>query len=257
MPGLAHAADCVSVRQDDVAIVQRPDCGDLKLVQRKHDLAGATWIEFVSPTGPGEWRYNDWIKRQVATLHLEKPLEIAPERRREDRFAVRSFYRSDRLISARYQHAAWNGGLADAIYSSINVDIRRWTLLSPDDLVSLGGAANACWGQFDLEKKRGGAFAAAWPIERPWVDGDFEVRRTGFAMRDMIGPVVIDPEPSKERSRRVFVAVLNDQSRWSFSEQGASIDFGDLLGPGRGSFFCTLKTAELKEIARPGVAVPP
>jgi hypothetical protein len=256
MPGAAHAADCISVREDDVAIVKRPDCGDLKLIQRRQDLAGATWVEFVSPTGPGEWRYNDWIQRQVATFTLEKPLKIAPDPRHDNRFAIRSFYRSDRLISARYRHATCCDA-KDALYSSINVDITRWTLLSPDDLVSLGGAANACWGQFDLEKKRGGAFAAAWPIERLWVDGDFEVHRMGFAMRDMIGPVVIDPEPSKARSRRVFVAVLNDQSRWSFSEQGASIDFGDLMGPGSGPFFCTLQTAELKAIARPGVAVPP
>jgi len=261
MPGLAHAADCIAVQHDDVTIASRAGCDDLRLMSRPRDDARpdipATWIEFVRPAGPGEWRYNDWIKRQVATLHLERPMAVVLDLRREDRFAVRSFYRSDRLISARYGHVMCCGGKSDTIYSSINVDIRRWTLLSPDDLVSLGGAANACWKQFGQDKSRGTAFAGAWPVERLWVDRDFETGRPGFAMREIIGPVVIDPEPSKKRSERVFASVLTDQSRWSFSEQGASVDFGDLLGPGEGPFFCTLKTAELKAIALPGVPVPP
>ena len=73
----------------------------------------------------------------------------------------------------------------------------------------------------------------------------------------MIGPTVIDPEPSKERSRRVFAAVLKDQARWSFSEQGARIDFGELLGVAAGPFFCGLSNADLRVIAHPGAVLPP
>jgi len=263
LPGLAQAADCITVRQGDVALVKRPGCSDLRLMSRQIDdprsshAVAATWVEFASPASPGEWRYNDWIRRQVAAPDGGQPIKVAADLHRESRFAVRSFYRSDRLISARYGHMMCCGEKDDTLYSSINVDLARWTLLSPDDLVSLGAAANACWKQFGADEARGAAFAAAWPIERPWLDRDFEIRRIGHAMREMIGPVVIDQAPSRERSRRVFIEVLNDQSRWSFGEHGASVDFGDLLGPAAPPFFCTLPTAEFKAIAHPGVAVPP
>jgi hypothetical protein len=199
IPGLAEAADCVTVRpgdvtvgQGDIAIVKDAGCGDLKLMSRSRDDnrpnmdIGATWIEFAAPAGPAEWRYNDWIKRQVATINFDKPINLAPELRREDRFAINSLYRSGRLISARYARCC--GGKGETIYQSVNVDIARWTLFSPDDFVSLGAAANACWRRFADEEKRGEAFARTWPFERPWADRDFESRRIGPAMREMIGP---------------------------------------------------------------------
>ena len=89
------------------------------------------WAEFAEPDGPAEWRYNDWVRREVA----ERP---------GDKFAIKSLYRSDRLISAQF-----------SFHDSVNVDATRWTLFSPDDLVSLGAAANACWRQFAGGKKRG------------------------------------------------------------------------------------------------------
>jgi hypothetical protein len=267
LPAAAQATDCVTVSQDDVAIVDvaivgDAGCGALRLVSRQRDEPsveiGATWLEFVAPASPGEWRYNDWIHRQVASINFDKPIKSVPDKRREDRFTIRSFYRSDRLISARYGRWLCCGGKAgDTIYGSVNVDIERWTLLSPDDLVSLGAAANLCWRQFGDASKRGAAFAQAYPIERLWDDRDFEFRRVGHVMRDIIGPVVVNPVASTERTKSLFVAVLRDQSRWSFSEHGALVDFGQLLGVAEGGFACNFDNTEMRAIARAGVAIPP
>jgi hypothetical protein len=262
LPVAAQARDCIAERQGEVAIVEDAGCGELRLLSRQREEPptleiGATWIEFVQPGGPGEWRYNDWIHKQIAGINFDKPIRSASDKRREDRFTVRSFYRSDRLISARYErHVCCGGTGGDTIYGSLNVDLERWTLLSPDDLVSLGAAANVCWQQFGDDKK-GAAFAEAYPLEHPWVDRDFEVRRVGHFMRDIIGPVVVNPVVSKERTRSLFVAVLQDQSRWSFREQGALVDFGELLGSAKGAFTCGFANADLRAIAHAGVAVPP
>ena len=258
----AQATDCVMVHQEDVAIAKEAGCGSLRLMSRQRDEPsaeiGATWLEFVEPAGPGEWRYNDWIQRQVASINFDRPIKSVPDKRREDRFTIRSFYRSERLISARYGRWLCCGGNAgDTIYGSVNIDIARWTLLSPDDLVRLGAAANLCWQQFGDDGKRGAAFGQAYPIERLWADSDFEIRRVGHVMRDIIGPVVVNPVVSKERTRNLFVAVLRDQSRWSFSEHGALVDFGQLLGFAEGGFACRFATDDLRAMAQAGVAIPP
>jgi hypothetical protein len=231
-PGFAHAADCIAVQQGEVAVSQDAGCGDLKLMSRPDGAPPATWAEFAKPDGPAEWRYNDWVRREVAL--------------RPGKFAIESLYRSDRLISARY-----------SFHDSVNVDATRWTLFSPDDLVSLGAAANACWRQFADGRKRGAAFADAWPAERPWIDRDFDFSLWPEVMREIIGPEVLDPVPSTGRTLRVFVWVLRDQARWTFSDAGARVDFGDLLGQESGRFSCAFANADLKAIARPGAAVPP
>lgn len=262
LPAAAQAADCITVRQGDVAIVKGAGCGELRLMSRHRDdqfaeEIGATWVEFVQPGGPGEWRYNDWIHKQVASNNFDRPLKSTGEPRGEDRFFIHSLYRSDRLISARYGRRISNHGKSQTVYGSVNVDLARWTLLSPDDLVSLGAVANACRQQFADDKRRGEAFAQAYPLERPWVDRDFEVRRVGHVMRDIIGPVVVNPVVSKERTKGLFVAVLQDQSRWSFSERGTLVDFGDLLGFAEGAFACRFANADLTPVAHAGMAMPP
>src|SRR5579871_890414 len=88
-PGFALAADCIAVRDGAVSIDRDAGCGDLKLISRGDTTPRATWAEFAQPDGPAEWRYNDWVRREVAT-------------RKADRFAIESLYRSTRLISARY-----------------------------------------------------------------------------------------------------------------------------------------------------------
>jgi hypothetical protein len=231
-PGLAEAADCIAVRQGDVALAREAGCGDLKLVSREDGEQGTTWAEFTRPDGPAEWRYNDWVRRQVAL--------------RDPGFAIQSLYRSDRLISAHFSFG-W----------SVNVDATRWTLFSPDDLVSLGAAANSCWQQFAHDKTHGAAFARNWSTERPWVDGDFRFSRFHETMREIIGPEVMDPVPSPGRTLRVFVWVMRDQARWTFSDTGAEIDFGDLLGKKAERFSCSLANVDLEAIAKAGVAVPP
>ena len=123
--------------------------------------------------------------------------------------------------------------------------------------MSLGAAANLCWQQFGDDRKRGAAFAQAYPIERLWADGDFEIHRLGRVMRDIIGPVVVNPVVSKERTKSLFVAVLRDQSRWSFGDQGALVDFGLLLGFAEGEFSCNFANDDLRLMAKSGVAIPP
>jgi hypothetical protein len=231
-PGLAEAANCIAVRQGDVALAHEAGCGDLKLMSREGGEQGTTWAEFTQPDGPAEWRYNDWVRRQVAL--------------RDGGFAVQSLYRSERLISARYSFG-W----------SINVDATRWTLFSPDSLVSLGAAADSCWQQFAHDKTRGDAFTKDWATERSWVDSDFRFRRFPETMREIIGSEIMDPVPSPGRTLRVFVWVMRDQARWTFSDTGAAIDFGDLLGKKVERFSCSLANADLKAIAKPGAAVPP
>ena len=164
LPIGAQATDCITVQQEDVAIVKDAGCGELRLMSRQRDEPsveiGATWIEFVDPAGPGEWRYNDWIHKQVASINFDKPIKSVPDKRREDRFTIRSFYRSDRLISARYGRWLCCGGNAgDTIYGSVNVDLSRWTLLSPDDLVRTADAA--MYRHKQRQVKRGDAIEGA------------------------------------------------------------------------------------------------
>lgn len=264
LPAAAQAGDCIDVQQEKVSLVEESGCGELRLLSRsraeEHPRIeiGATWIEFVDPAGPGEWRYNDWIHKQVATINFDRPIRSLPDKKREDRFAIRSFYRSERLISARYGRWVCCGGNAgDTIYGSINVDLERWTLFSPDTLLHLGPAANVCWQQFGDDQKQGAAFSKAYPIERLWSDRDFEFRRVGRVMREIVGPTVVNPTISLQRTKNLFIAVLQDQARWSFTEQGALVDFGDLLGFANGPFVCRFANDDLKAIALAGVAIPP
>jgi hypothetical protein len=262
-PGAAQAADCAAVRQGEVSLVQDAACAGLKLMSRKRDdprpnvVIAATWLEFVAPGNAGEWRYNDSIRKQVARISFDRPIDIPPERRSEERFIVESFYRSERLISARYVSTVCCGMRGNPIYSSINVDSERWTLLSPDDLVHPGAAANLCWQQFGGAERRGADFAAAYPRERPWSDDDFDHSRLVPAKLDMFGPVVINTQPSRERTQRIFIAAVKDGGRWSLTGRGASIDFGDLLGVEAGHFACTLRNDELQAMAQRGVSFPP
>jgi len=257
------AADCLASRLSEISIVPVPACDGLEIKSRKRDDppsnadVSATWVEFTEPRNPGEWRYNDWIRKQVATLNFDRPIKSPADQQSEDRFGMATLYRSPRLISARYARWVCCGVRGDTLYGSVNVDLARWSLLAPDRLVSLGAAANSCWRQFADERRRGEAFAKAFPTARHWRDDDFEHRQIGRVMRDMIGPVVVNPTPSTDRTERIFVATLSDQSRWSFTEQGALVDFGELLDFAEGPFFCETQNADLRQMARPGASIPP
>jgi hypothetical protein len=263
LPGLAEAADCVVARDGNVSLVEAEPCDGLRLMTRRRDVAqpnldvAATWVEFAEPRNAGEWRYNDWIRRQVRALKVDRPLTPVADRRSEDRLGIASFYRSERLISARYARWICCGLQATAIYGSVNIDIAGWTLFSPDALVSPGAAANACWRRFADDPERGTRFLVAFPRARAWIDGDFEHRPIGPVMHEIIGPAVVNPTVSPERTQRLFVEALKNQSRWSFSERGAVVDFGELLGHAAGPFFCELPNDDLRSMARPGAAIPP
>ena len=263
LPGPAEATDCVVTRDGNVSLVDAGPCDGLKLMTRRRDGGqpgidvAATWVEFAEPRNAGEWRYNDWVRRQVKALKFERPLTPVSDRKNEDRLGIASFYRSEQLISARYARWVCCGLQTTAIYASINIDIAGWTLFSPDALVSLGAAANACWQRFADDPERRGRFLAAFPRARAWSDGDFEHRPIGPVMHEIIGRVVVNPTVSPDRTQRLFVEALKNQSRWSFSEQGAVVDFGELLGPTAGPFFCELPNDDLRSMARPGAAIPP
>jgi len=263
LPGLAEAADCIVARDGNVSLVDAEPCDGLKLMTRRPDVAQstidvvATWVEFTEPRNAGEWRYNDWVRRQVKALKFDRPLTPVSARKSEDRLGIASFYRSERLISARYARRICCGLQAAAIYTSINIDIAGWTLFSPDTLVSPGAAANVCWQHFADDPERGSRFLAAFPRARAWSDGDFEHRQIGPVMHEIIGHVVVNPTVSPDRTQRLFVEALENQSRWSFSAQGAVVDFGELLGHAAGPFFCDLPNDDLRSMARPGAAIPP
>lgn len=263
LPGLAEAADCVIARDGNVSLVDAEPCNGLRLMSRQRDdprpnvEVAATWVEFAEPRDAGEWRYNEWVREQLRVLNFDRPLAAASEGRSEERLGVASLYRSPRLISARYARWVCCDMQISTIYASVNVDIGRWTLFSPDELVSLSEAADRCWQRFAADRERGPVFAAAYPRGRALIDDDFDRRWIGRTMHAMLGPIVLEPYVSRERTERVFIEVLKNQSRWSFSEQGAAIDFGELLGFASGPFFCELPNSDLKQIARPGAAIPP
>jgi hypothetical protein len=263
LPGLAEAADCIVARDGGLSVVDGEACAGLKVMSRRRDDPRpnidviATWVEFTEPRNAGEWRYNEWARQQVKGLNFDRPLNPLADRRSEDRLGIASFYRSPRLISARYARWLCCDLKISTIYASINIDIAGWSLFSPDDAVSLGAAANRCWQRFADHPEHGRAFGEAYPRARAWRDDDFEHRQIGRVMHTMIGPVVVEPKVSEDRTQRLFVEVLKNQSRWSFSEQGAAIDFGELLGFASGPFFCELPNSDLKQIARPGAAIPP
>src|SRR5690349_21332832 len=107
VPGAAMAEDCLVSRLGEISIASLPACDGLEVKSRKRDDersdvdVSATWVEFTEPRNAGEWRYNDWIRKQVATLNFDRPIK-GPANQREDRFGMATLYRSPQLISARY-----------------------------------------------------------------------------------------------------------------------------------------------------------
>ena len=264
LPTAVQAADCIAVHDGQPVLLQDAACKGLELRSRRGEdvrrnvEVSASWVEYAVPASPEEWRYNAWIAKRLAVLDFDNAKAGAAVGFRENRLAVQSFYRSERLISARYGRSTCCGTRqVGTTYSSISIDSERWTLLSPDDLVSLGKVADACRQQFAGDEARGADFVRVYPLERALADGDFYSRRIGPVVLDLIGSVIIPANPSEDRTRRVFIAVLKDQGRWSFSEHGALIEFGQLLGIDAGPFTCTLPNDALRTMAARGAAFPP
>lgn len=83
-------------------------------------------------------------------------------------------------------------------------------------------------------------------MDRPFSDKDFE-------SDPVRGPL----EPSVEKTVRLFHATLKRSSNWTFADRGADVEFGWLLGYVGANFNCALDNGALKQMAQPGVSVPP
>jgi hypothetical protein len=54
----------------------------------------------------------------------------------------------------------------------------------------------------------------------------------------------------------MFAATLTESTQWSFTDAGAVLSFGPLLGY-LGQYSCKLKNDDLRRMVRSGVQVPP
>jgi len=269
----AHAADCVSERVDydkwghEIAALSlsadadaRLVCGSLGIrVRSRNDPrlnvnVFATYLEFEDPQVPGERRYNEWIGGVVATMDFDRPIVLLENDKVEDVLVLASLYRSGRLISAAYDRWLCCSTPGMSAGGSINIDVASGTLVSPRDLFDLSAVANQCWQQFATlsrpTDRQGDLFRQDYPMGRPFSDKDFEDDAANPPVRGPFGPSV-------ERTVRLFHVTLKRSSNWTFTERGAAIEFGMLLGYTGAGFDCVLDNAGLKPMAQPGVSVPP
>jgi len=267
--GEGQAADCISDRVDydkrghqiaalslvaDAAAGQV--CGSLAIRVRARNDARlnvnvfATYPEFDNPGNAAEHRYNDWVRGVVATIDFDHPITLSQNEKVEDVLVLTSLYRSRRLISAAYSR--WLCCGAHGIYAggSINIDAESGTLVQPQTLVSLPAVANECWRQFAALPspldRQGELFKQDYPMNRPFADRDFE-------SEPVRGPL----SSSIEKTVRLFHSTLRRSSNWTFTERGAAIEFGWVLGYVGAEFTCALDNATLKRMAQPGVSIPP
>lgn len=265
----ARTADCISGRVDydkwghqiaALSLVEDADarqvCGSLGIRVRARDdprlnvNVFATYPEFDKPGDAAEKRYNEWISGVVATMDFDRPIILSENEKVEDVLVLDSLYRSKRLISAAYGRWLCCGAHGISAGGSINIDAASGMLVSPQHLFSLPAVANQCWQQFTTLRGpidgQGDLFRQDYPMDRPFSGKDFE-------SDPVHGPL----EPSVEKTVRLFHATLKRSSNWAFTEQGATIGFGLLLGYVGATFDCGLDNAALKPMALPGVAVPP
>ena len=269
----AQAADCVSERVDydkrghqiaALSLAEDADskrvCGFLSIrVRARNDPrlnvnVFATYPEFEDPQQLAEQRYNGWIGGVVATMDFDRPITLSANEKVEDVLVVASLYRSKRLISAAYDRWLCCGTPGMSAGGSINIDVASGMVVSPQDLFRLSAIANQCWQQFaTLPGPIGGQgilFRQDYPMDRPFSDEDFE---DDPAQPPGGGPAM----PSIEKTVRLFRATLKRSSNWIFTERGAAVGFGMLLGFAGAAFDCALENAVLTTMAQPGVAVPP
>ncbi len=269
----AQAADCTTVRVGydkwghqvaTLSVLEHADakqvCGSLAIRVRARDDSRlsvnifATYPEFEDPQGPAEQRYNEWISGVVSTMDFDRPITLSENEKVEDVLILASLYRSRRLISAAYDRWLCCGAHGTSAGGSINIDVVSGMLVLPQDLFSLPTVADQCWQQFATLpgpiNGQGALFRQDYPMDRPFSDKDFEGDPADPPPR---GPV----KPSVEKTVRLFHATLKRSSNWTFTDQGAAVGFGALLGYMGAAFDCTLDNATLKQMVRPGVAVPP
>jgi hypothetical protein len=264
-----EAADCISGRVDydkwghqvaALSLAADADanqvCGSLAIrVRARNDSrlsvnVFATYPEFENPQGPAERRYNEWISSVVATMDFDRPIALSENEKIEDVLVLTSLYRSRRLISAAYDRWLCCSAHGISAGGSINIDAASGLIVSPQDLFSLPAVANQCWRQFSTLRGpidgQGELFRQDYPMDRPFSDKDFE-------SDPVRGPL----QPSVEKTVRLFHATLKRSSNWTFADRGADVEFGWLLGYVGANFNCALDNGALKQMAQPGVSVPP
>jgi hypothetical protein len=269
----AQAADCISERVDydrwghQIAALSltedadaRQVCGSLGIRVRAGKDSRlnvnifATYPEFEDPQDPTERRYNEWIRGVVATMDFDRPITLSANEKVEDVLVLTSLYRSTRLISAAYSRWLCCGAHGVPAGGSINIDVASGMPVSPQDLVSLPAVANECWRQFAALPSpldgQGDLFKQDYPMDRPFSNRDFEDDPSSPPVR---GPV----KPSVEKTVRLFHSTLKRSSNWTFTDRGAAVGFGMLLGYVGAEFDCLLDNATLTRMARPGVPLPP
>ncbi|SEO35589.1 hypothetical protein SAMN02990966_01769 [Rhodospirillales bacterium URHD0017] len=238
----------------------RATCGRLVSRARVRDDArgnvnvSATYLEFDDPRDAAEKRYNEWIGGVVATMDFDRPIALSANEKIDDVLILESLYRSRRLISAAYSRWLCCGAHGMSAGGSINIDAASGMLVSPQTLVSLPAVANECWRQFAALPGpldgQGNLFKQDYPMERPFSDRDFEGDPSNPPVR---GPVA----PSVDKTVRLFHSTLKRSSNWTFADRGAGVGFGMLLGYVGADFDCILDNAALKQVAQPGVSIPP
>ena len=260
-PMEGRAADCISTRDSydsagretvDVSMAADADvrkfCGPLQVVVRERDndprpnvRISAVYLEFGEPQLASEQVYNEVIQRWVDRIKFDMPVNIGPHGKHEQILQISSFYRSTRLISATYLQWLCCGAHGIGGSTAMNVDIERNALLVPRDLFHLGAVANYCWEQFDrIDGEQ--TFRRHVPREKDFADNDFE----GDKISDRFGG----------GSLGMFAATLAESTWWSFTDAGAVLSFGPLLGY-LGQYSCKLENADLRRMVRSGVQAPP
>jgi hypothetical protein len=261
VPMEGRAADCISTRDSydsagrqtvDVTMAADADirkfCGPLQVVVReRHNdprpnvRISAVYLEFEGPRLASEQVYNEVIRRWVDRMTFDMPVNIGPHEKHEQVLEISSFYRSTRLISATYFQWLCCGAHGIGGSTAINVDIENNAVLVPKHLFHLGAVANFCWEQFDRVDGEH-HFRKHVSRERDFTDGDFE----GDKISDRFGG----------GSLGMFAATFAEPTWWSFTDDGAVLSFGPLLGY-LGQYSCKLMNADLRHVVRSGVQAPP
>jgi hypothetical protein len=267
--GAGQAADCIRDRVDydrwghqiaALSLAEDADarriCGSLDIrVRSRNDPRPsvnvfAIYPEFDNPRDAAEKRYNEWIGGVVATMDFDRTIILSENEKVEDVLVLASLYRSKRLISAAYDRWLCCGAHGVSAGGSINIDAASGMLVSPQTLVGLPAVANECWRQFAALRapldRQGELFKQDYPMDRPFADRDFESEPAR-------GPLA----SSVEKTVRLFHSTLKRSSNWTFTERGADVEFGWVLGYVGAAFICTLDNAALKQIVQPGVSIPP
>jgi uncharacterized protein len=184
----------------------------------------ATYVEFESPRTAAERLLNEQVAQLIHRLPFAKAVDPKSTNTWQDTIDVRAIYRSPRLIAVKFAMWLCCGAHGSGGFYTVNIDVEAGTVLVPDRWFRLDEVAAACWYQFVDGEKGGEAFRRQYPL------------------RDAI-----------ER----FSEDLRRPSIWTFSRQGAELQFSTLMGYAGGTFTCRLGYPELTKAAVSGLKLPP